>query len=156
MISHGQQANKNEQLTTFYVGDELFGIEVMKVQEVTGEQSIMPVPLAPEFVKGLVNLRGQIATAINLSNLLALSNENDLNSMTVVCKNEENLVSLIVSSIGDVVEVSTRDFEKCPDVLPPSLKKFVKGIYKSEDVLISVLDIEKIFYELSPLIETRN
>lgn len=150
------QANKVEQLTTFYVGHELFGIEVMKVQEVTGTPHVVPVPLAPEFVKGLVNLRGQIATAISLGQLFSISGKSDEQEMSVVCKNEGNLVSLIVSSIGDVVEVSKTNFERSPDTLPLSLKKYVKGIYKMEGVLLSVLDIESIFKELSPNESGRN
>ncbi len=150
------QANKVEQLTTFYVGHELFGIEVMKVQEVTGTPHVVPVPLAPEFVKGLVNLRGQIATAISLGQLFSISGKSDEQEMSVVCKNEGNLVSLIVSSIGDVVEVSKTNFERSPDTLPLSLKKYVKGIYKMEGALLSVLDIESIFKELSPNESGRN
>ncbi len=145
-----------EQLTTFYVGHELFGIEVMKVQEVTGNPHVVPVPLAPEFVKGLVNLRGQIATAISLSELFAISGNSSEENMSVVCKNEGNLVSLIVSSIGDVVEVSKTNFERNPDILPSTLKKYVKGIYKMEGILLSVLDIESIFKELSPIESGRN
>jgi len=145
-----------EQLTTFYVGHELFGIEVMKVQEVTGNPHVVPVPLAPEFVKGLVNLRGQIATAISLSELFAISGNSREENMSVVCKNEGNLVSLIVSSIGDVVEVSKTNFERSPDILPSTLKKYVKGIYKMEGILLSVLDIESIFKELSPIESVRN
>ncbi|MGE3610978.1 MAG: chemotaxis protein CheW [Bacteriovoracaceae bacterium] len=145
-----------EQLTTFYVGHELFGIEVMKVQEVTGNPHVVPVPLAPEFVKGLVNLRGQIATAISLSELFAISGSSNEENMSVVCKNEGNLVSLIVSSIGDVVEVSKTNFERSPDILPSTLKKYVKGIYKMEGILLSVLDIESIFKELSPIESGRN
>ncbi len=145
-----------EQLTTFYVGHELFGIEVMKVREVTGNPHVVPVPLAPEFVKGLVNLRGQIATAISLSELFAISGNSSEENMSVVCKNEGNLVSLIVSSIGDVVEVSKTNFERNPDILPSTLKKYVKGIYKMEGILLSVLDIESIFKELSPIESGRN
>lgn len=146
--------SKVEQLTTFYVGSELFGIEVMKVQEVTGKPNVVPVPLAPVFVKGLVNLRGQIATAISLNELFSIPLNINEQEMSVVCKNEGNLVSLIVSSIGDVVEVSKSNFERSPDILPLMLKKYVKGIYKMEGVLLSVLDIENIFKELSPSTES--
>ncbi len=148
------QAHKVEQLTTFYVGHELFGIEVMKVQEVTGNPHVVPVPLAPEFVRGLVNLRGQIATAVGLSELFAQKkNENKKEEMSVVCKSEGNLISLVVDSIGDVVEVDRHKFEKTPDTVPQTLRRFVKGVYKMDGVLLSVLDIETIFKELSPISE---
>lgn len=141
---------KIEQLTTFYVGNELFGIEVMKVQEVTGNPQVVPVPLAPEFVRGLVNLRGQIATAIGLSELFSQKkSQGDQSEMSVVCKSEGNLISLVVDSIGDVVEVDGHKFEKTPDTVPQTLRRFVKGVYKMDGILLSVLDIETIFKELS-------
>ncbi|HLT22409.1 MAG TPA: chemotaxis protein CheW [Bacteriovoracaceae bacterium] len=142
--------SSTEQLTTFYVGPILFGVEVSKVQEVTGSTHITPVPRAPEFIKGLINLRGQIATAVDLNELFKNLSEKNEDHMTVVCQLEGSLVSLIVDSIGDVVEVEKTLFETTPEILPPGVRKYIKGIYKMKDQLMSVLDIEKIFEELSP------
>lgn len=139
-----------EQLTTFYVGSVLFGIEVMKVQEVTGKAMINPVPRAPEFISGLINLRGQIATAIDLNQLFNQDTKKDDEHMTVVCHSDSGLVSLVVDSIGDVVEVEKSCFEKTPEIIPFDVRKYIKGIYKMKNELLSVLDIEKIFEELSP------
>lgn len=142
----------SEQLTTFYVGDSLFGIDVMKVQEVTGKTNFTHVPRAPHFICGLINLRGQIATAVNLGALF--SDKTDLglreSQMTVVCHFEGGLVSLIVDSIGDVVEVDRKQFEKTPEILAANIRKYIRGIYKLDDGLMSVLDIDKIFEELLP------
>lgn len=144
-----------EQLATFYIGDELFGIEVMKVQEVTGPPQVAPIPLAPDFVRGLVNLRGQIATAIGLNELFSQKKgEHDNSEMSVVCHSEGTLISLIVDEIGDVLEVSNDQYEKAPDTLPANLKRFIKGVYKLDDTILSVIDIETIFKELSPINET--
>lgn len=142
--------NSTEQLTTFYVGSVLFGIEVMKVQEVTGQADINPVPRAPDFISGLINLRGQIATAIDLNKLFNQDHKRNLEHMTVVCHSETGLVSLVVDSIGDVVEVEKSSFERTPEIIPFDVRKYIKGIYKLEDELLSILDIEKIFEELSP------
>lgn len=141
-----------DQLTTFYVGKELFGIEVMKVQEVTGSPNVISVPLAPNFVRGLINLRGQIATAIGLSELFSKTKTQE-HQMSVVCRIEGNLVSLIVDTIGDVVEVSKDDFEEPPLTMPVKVKKYIKGIYKMNGVLLSVLNLDAIAQELSPVIE---
>jgi purine-binding chemotaxis protein CheW len=144
-----------EQLTTFYVGKELFGIEVMKVQEVTGQQAVVPVPLAPQFVRGLVNLRGQIATAIGLNELFLQSSDPlERGQMSVVCRLDGNLVSLIVDAIGDVVEVECGEFEKTPDTVALSLRRFMKGIYKLNGAMLSVLDIEAICRELTTINES--
>jgi purine-binding chemotaxis protein CheW len=169
-MNHNQESNSNKniiQLTTFYVGKELFGIEVMKIQEVTGNPNIVTLPLSPFFIRGLVNLRGQIATAIGLKELFnPIQNKNIIEEvktnlheneeMTVVCKVEGSLISFVVDSIGDVVEVVNSNFEKTPDTVPPHIGKFVKGIFKMDGVLLSLLDIETIFKELSPHNESTN
>lgn len=137
-----------EQLTTFYVGSNLYGIEVMKVQEVTGKPSITGVPLAPKFVRGLINLRGQIATALGLRELFGIDEGDNSRQMSVVCRMDGNLVSFLVDSIGDVVEVDLDSFEKPPETIPSGVRRFLRGIYKTNETLLSVLDLDKISKEL--------
>ena len=146
-------SNSHELLTTFSIGSDLFGIEVMKVQEVTGTPTIISVPLAPKFVRGLINLRGQLATALGLRELFGVSTEVSENQMTVVCRMDGNLVSLMVDSIGDVIEADRQSFESPPDTIPAGVRPFVKSIYKMNGNLLSVLDLEKLSKELSPSIE---
>lgn len=138
-----------DQLTTFQIDGDIFGIEVTKVQEVTGQPVVYTVPLAPGFVRGLINLRGQIATAVGLRELFC-RNSNQENQMSVVCKIDGNLVSLVVDSIGDVVEVERANFELPPDTIEPEVRRFIKGIYKLNGVLLSVLNLETLAKELSP------
>ena len=142
--------DQGAQLTTFYIGEDLFGIEVMKVQEVTGTPLVVPVPLAPNFVRGLINLRGQIATALGMRELFGRNTQTQEEQMSVVCKIDGNLVSLIVDSIGDVVEVENAHFEDPPDTIPNDVRRFIKGIYKMNGVLLSVIDLETLSRELSP------
>lgn len=148
-----KNAAASEQLTTFYVDGDLFGIEVLRVQEVTGSPSVFAVPLAPPFVRGLVNLRGQIATALGLREVFSKSGNGSENQMSVICKVDGNLVSLIVDSIGDVVEVDGSKFESVPDTIPSEIRRFIKGIYKMNGALLSVLDLEALAKELSPSTE---
>lgn len=136
------------QLTTFYVGSELFGIEVMQVQEVTGAPHVVPVPRAPEFIEGLVNLRGQVATALGLRKLLGIQGE-CATPMSVVCKLDGHLISILVDSIGDVVEVKGTEFEAPPETMSARIRSYLKGIYKMEHGLLSVLDLSKLSSELS-------
>jgi purine-binding chemotaxis protein CheW len=152
-VAQVSQVPRLEQLTTFYIGPNLFGIDVMRVQEVTGGASIEPVPLTPEFVLGLINLRGQIATALGLRELFGTPQRAAAEQMSVVCKIEGNLISLVVDSIGDVVEVGGVTFEAPPDTIPADVRKFVKGIYKMKGALLSVLDLEALAKQLSPSIE---
>lgn len=140
----------HEQLTTFYVDGSLFGIEVMKVQEVTGTPTIFPVPRAPQHITGIINLRGQIATAVDLRILLASECAKVTEAMTVICRSKAGLVSFVVDSIGDVVEVKKESFETTPDLIPASIRQYIRGIYKMDTELMCVLDTDKIFEELSP------
>lgn len=145
------EQNSSKQLATFFVDGDQFGIEVMRVQEVTGETRLFNVPLAPHLVRGLVNLRGQIATAIGLREAFSKATVSKESQMSVVCKVDGMLISLIVDSIGDVVEVDGARFEPAPDTIPDEIKKYVKGIYKMDGVLLSVLDLDVIGKELSPV-----
>lgn len=142
----------SRQLTTFYIGKNLYGIDVSWVQEVTGALQIVSVPLAPSFVSGLINLRGQIATAVAMKSLFGLSVTKDLGrtidedreSMSVICRFEGNLVALLVDSIGDVMEVSEDRFEMAPMTVPPVVRRFLSGVYKIDGALLSVVDVAKV------------
>lgn len=149
-------SEKVDQLATFFVDGEMFGIEVMKVQEVAREPKVHPVPLAPRFVRGLANLRGQIATAIGLRE--AFCKEvlpEGVSQMSVVCKLDGNLVSLIVDGIGDVVEVSEVSQEAAPDTIHAGVKKYIKSVYKMNGGFLSLLDLERIGRDLSPTNENK-
>jgi purine-binding chemotaxis protein CheW len=147
-----------KQLTTFYIGKDLYGIEVSWVQEVTGNLPIVKVPLAPDHVRGLINLRGQIAAAIGLRQLFGLAEkpassasdlEGTLGQMSVVCKFDGNLVALLVDEIGDVMEVSSDIFEAPPKTVPSLVRRFLGGVYKTESALLSLIDVERVFDEIS-------
>ena len=139
-----------ELITTFYVDSDLFGLEVMKVQEVTKHHQLKIVPLAPSFVRGLINLRGQIATALGLRELFKKESVLREEEISVVCKMDGNLVSLIVDSVGDVVQLEKKDFERPPHTIQADVRRFIKGIYKMNGVLLSILDLEELSRELSP------
>jgi len=145
---------ESRQLTTFYIDGDLFGIEVMKVQEVTGNPEVCGVPLAPGYVRGLINLRGQIATALGLREVFNKVPLSEASQMSVVCKIDGNLVSFLVDSIGDVLEVDGARFEPPPDSIPIEVRRFLKGIYKMNGAFLSVLDLETLSKELSPTAET--
>lgn len=147
-------ANETSQFTTFFVDNDFFGIEVMKVQEVAGSPSVFPVPLAPGFVRGLVNLRGQIATALGLREIFSKEQGESESQMSVVCKIDGCLISLIVDSIGDVVEIEKSRFEPTPDTIPAEVRRFIKGIYKTNDRYLSVLDLDALAKELSPTLDS--
>lgn len=133
-----------QQFCTFYLDGLLFGIEVEKVQEVIRHQAMTRVPLAPKLIDGLINLRGQIVTAIDLRLRLGLGERNtDALPMNVVARSEDGAVSLLVDEIGDVVEVSDDSFEQPPDTLQGESRELVRGVYKLPRQLLHALQLEK-------------
>jgi purine-binding chemotaxis protein CheW len=132
------------QFCTFHLGTLFLGIEVLTVQEVIRAQAMTRVPLAARAVRGLINLRGQIVTAIDLRERFGLPPvEGDRAPMNVVVCTEDGPVSLLVDDIGDVLEVGDADYEAPPETLDPAARELIRGVYKQADRLLLVLDTEK-------------
>lgn len=133
-----------EQFCTFFLEDLSFGIAVTQVQEVIRLEEMTPVPLVSSHVRGLLNLRGQIVTAIDLRSCLELAERSGGETpMNVVIRTDEGLVSLLVDRIGDVLEVDDRQFEAAPERLSGRARELIKGTYKLEERLLHVLDVDR-------------
>ena len=136
--------SKSRQFCTFFLEGLFFGVEVQKVQEVICYQAMTQVPLAPKVVRGLINLRGQIVTAIDLRRRLNLHERaQDQLPMNVVVRTDEGAVSLLVDEIGDVLETEAEQYEEPPETLPAWARELITGVYKLPDRLLLVLDTEK-------------
>lgn len=129
---------------TFTLSERTYGIDVTQVQEVRHMLPMTRVPLSPSYVHGLINLRGQVATALGLTELLKLQTSTSTSPMLVVCKCNELLLALIVDQVHHVQEVSQSNFEEPPEALPAHFKSYVTGVYKTPSTLLCVLDINKI------------
>lgn len=135
----------NRQYCTFYLGDQYFGLDVLKVQEIVRHQPLTRVPLAHPMIQGLINLRGQIVTAIDLRKRLDLPEAAaDQEPVNVVVQTDDGAVSLLVDEIGDVLEVSEQQFERPPETLQGSARDLIQGAYKLADQLLVILDPELI------------
>ena len=134
------------QFATFYVDGLLLGVEVSKVQEVIRSQQMTRVPLAPAIVAGLINLRGQIVTAIDLRRRLELADRaTDLLPLTVVVRTGNEALSLLVDDIGDVLEVEDGAFEPPPETLRGSARELIRGVYKLKERLLLVLETDNLW-----------
>lgn len=133
---------EGRQLCTFFLGGLCFGVDVTKIQEVIRYQEMTRVPLASDVVRGLINLRGQIVTAIDMRKRLELPTT-VTEPMNVVVRSDDGAVSLLVDDIGDVVEVEEASFERPPETMPARARTLVRGVYKLADRLLLVLDTEK-------------
>jgi purine-binding chemotaxis protein CheW len=132
------------QYCTFYLDGRYFGLDVINVQEIIRYQEMTRVPLAPPVVRGLINLRGQIVTAIDLRRRLELEDRpSDQLPVNVVVKTADGAVSLLVDEIGDVLEVQEKLFERSPETLTGAARELVRGAYKLPDCLLLILDTEQ-------------
>ena len=135
------------QFASFFVADLFFGIEVERVQEVTTEARMTPVPLAPPVVRGLINLRGQIVPAIDLRRCLQLpecsAKEPPVN---LILYTGDSCTSLLVDAVGEVLEVDQETFEPPPVTLRGRPRELIRGAYKLTDRLMHVLDLNEVLH----------
>lgn len=132
------------QLCTFNVDDLLFGVEVTQVQEVLRFQPMTRVPLAPGTIRGLINLRGQIVTAVDLRACLGIGPRGEeVLPMNVVIRGSEGSVSLLVDEIGDVIEVSSDSFEPPPSTMKALHRSMIVAVCKLPKQLLLVLAPER-------------
>src|SRR3984893_1354330 len=129
---------------TFFLDKLMFGVELQKVQEVMRHLELTEIPLAPDVVSGLMNLRGQIITAIDLRHCLELpTRQDDILPTNVVIRSADGAVSFLVDEIGDVVEVDDESFECPPERLQGKVREVILGVHKLEKHLLHVLDTDK-------------
>jgi purine-binding chemotaxis protein CheW len=137
-------SGQSSDLVTFSLGDQVFGIPVLQVQDVLSSQKVARVPLAPPQVSGAINLRGRIAVTINVRRCLNLPvNEND-KSMFIVVEQKGELYSLMVDRVGDVMSLPQSDFEANPINLDPQWLCIAGGIFRLPKQLLVVLDITRL------------
>ena len=129
------------QICTFTLGDRTFALPVSEIREVVRGLEVTAVPLAPGAVRGLANLRGQIATAIDLRRRLELPPRGEgQGEVNVVVDSADGPVCLAVDDIGDVIEVDGALIDRPPETLRPTVRELVRGICKFHEELVLLLD----------------
>ena len=135
---------ENRQFCTFFLDDLFMGVEVHLVQEVLRYQEMTEVPLTSAVIQGLINLRGQIVTAIDLRRRIRLPERaKGVLPMNVVVRTDEGVLSLLVDEIGDVLEVPEDAFELPPTTLTGVARDLIRGVYKLDGRLLLILDVEQ-------------
>ncbi|MBK9518529.1 MAG: chemotaxis protein CheW [Anaeromyxobacter sp.] len=128
-------------ICTFTLAGQEFALPVSQIQEVVRHLTTTPVPLAPPAVRGLANLRGTVATSIDLRRRLGLPDRAvGAGEVTVVVRGDEGPVCLVVDDVGDVVEIDPDSLERAPETLRPAVRELVRGICRLHDHLILLLD----------------
>ncbi len=130
---------------TFTIAGQLFGISVMNVQDVLSTRQINPIPLAPPEIAGSLNLRGRIVTVIDVRLRLGLASRGDEDKgMSIVVEHGQDLYSLMVDSVSEVLALANSDFEDNPPTLDPRFREYSAGIYRLSHTLLVVLDVERL------------
>ncbi len=132
------------QYVSFWVGDQLLGVPVSVVQEVLNPQQIARAPLSRPEIAGLLNLRGQIVTAVDLRCRLDLPLKEDAESMNVVVRHRDESFSLLVDEVGDVIDVAGERMQPVPQTLDARWKNITRGVYRLEGRLFVSVNIQAV------------
>ena len=140
-----KESKVNKTYVSLWVEKQLFGIPVLQVQDVLLSQLVTPVPRAPKEVLGAINLRGRIVTVIDIRKKLNLAPAAEgSKTMQVVVTFDDELYSLVVDNVGDVLDLPSDTYSQNPDNLSPDWQMVSSGVYTMKDALMIVLDIEKL------------
>ena len=130
---------------TFRLENEKYGINVMQVQEVLRVTEIAPVPGAPSYVLGIINLRGNVVTVIDTRSRFGLASaEMDDSTRIVIIEAEEQVVGILVDSVAEVVDLKASDIEMAPNVGTEESAKFIQGVASHDDELLILVDLNKL------------
>ncbi len=151
MTQHTETASGGiVELATFYVGDALCGMDILKIQEINKMMEITKVPQASEYVTGILNLRGQIVTIIDLGKKLGLTSTTMSNqTRNIIVNSQGEYIGLLVDSISDVMQAGGESINSPPANIGGVQGKFFTGVYKTENQLVGILDVEKVLDSLS-------
>jgi len=139
-----------KRLATFAVEGRSYGVDVARVQEVVRPLDVTPVPLASADVAGLINLRGEIVTALDLRVRLGSTSRADAAAMNLIMTSDHGPVSLLVDEAGEVVEVDDATFEPPPVTLSGAGRDLIVGTYTIDDRLLIELDVARAIDETTP------
>ena len=141
----GFTADEQRQYVSITIDGQMFGIPVLIVHDVLGPQRITRIPLAPAEVAGSLNLRGRIVTAIDVRLRLGLPKRPvNMVGMSVVVEHSGEFYSLMVDGVGEVLTLSSAEFERNPATLDPRWRDISLGIYRLQDQLLVILDVNRL------------
>ncbi|WP_027183348.1 chemotaxis protein CheW [Desulfovibrio inopinatus] len=133
------------QLVTFSIGEEEFGVDILKVQEIIRMMEITKVPRAPDFVEGVINLRGKVIPIIDLRKRFGLSSrDHDKHTRMIVIEINNMIVGFVVDSVSEVLRIPSSTVEPPPPVVSGLESEYISGVGKLEDRLLILLDLDRL------------
>jgi len=143
-----ESTSEDLEFSTFYVGGALCGINILNIQEINKHFEITSVPQSPDYIEGILNLRGRIVTIIDLGKKLGLAPANkDKDNRNLIVNSEDEHIGLLIDSIADVVIAQKDDIEPAPSNIGGVKGKYFQGVLKTDSQLIGILDIDEVLKE---------
>ncbi|MCT4533845.1 chemotaxis protein CheW [Halodesulfovibrio sp.] len=140
-----KQDDELMQLVTFSIGEEEFGVDILKVQEIIRTMEITKVPKAPDFVEGVINLRGKVIPIIDLRRRFGLSSkEHDKHTRIIVIEINNMIVGFVVDSVSEVLRIPASTVEPPPAVVAGMESEYISGVGKLQDRLLILLDLDRL------------
>lgn len=128
------------QIVVFKLGDEHFAVETERVQSINDMMSVTKVPKAPNYIKGLINLRGNIKSLVDINLLLKVNYSGEQNSIIILNVQDEE-IGISVDEVEEVLDIDQKQIQKMDNNQD---KQYVKGIYNHEDKLLTIIDIDSL------------
>ena len=151
--------DKQFQLVTFQLGDELYGVNIMDVKEIVRLQNVRVIPNAPYYVEGIINLRGEIIPIIDLHKRFRIQTiekeEMDFEGGFIILNIDNNKIGIIIDKVARVVVVKAEDVKEPPQMLSGIGSEYIEGVIRQEQGYLIMLNIRKLFNakELQKIIE---
>lgn len=134
---------------SFFLGKEEYAIEILKVQEIIGLMAITPVPRMPEYIRGVLNLRGKIVPVMNLRSRFGLLPVEDTEeTCIIVVQDEQYLMGIVVDKVSEVADINGEDIEEVPSLGTATHKDYLAGIGKSKDSVKMIMDVHEVLFDL--------
>jgi len=138
-------ASSSVEIATFYVGEALCGMDILKIQEINKQMEMTNVPQVSDYVLGILNLRGRIVTVIDIGRKLGLfSSKIDNKSRNIIVNSQNEYIGILVDSISDVVVAEKDQIEPPPSNIGDLQGTYFEGVYKTDKNLIGILDVEQV------------
>jgi len=146
---YGNSMDVENQYLTFVLADEEYGVDILRVQEIRGWESVTSVPNAPEYVKGVINIRGTIVPIVDLRERFGMESL-EYGPITVVIvlkvmgENRERVMGIVVDTVSDTIDVPSDDVKPAPDFGDKIEVTFVKGLATVNEKMLILLDIDQL------------
>ena len=145
LVNEAISMGTSNQLVTFTLDAEEYGVEILKVQEIIGYQGFTKIPNVPSFIKGVINLRGSVVPVIDLRLKFGMEERlYDKFTVILILEVRERITGLIVDAVSDVVSIPQADMQPTPDFSSSIRADFISSMARKDDKLIIVLDIDKV------------